>query len=465
LRISMSESSNTCDTHGAEDIRNCVGYAVNEIYAGNWTMSGEFIDLITHAPSQNQTATYVSSTDPWHTANDIQPSRLQTGMDLFFTSGYTNHLPAMIPVSLLYSTPEDAAAQISYLKKRNYPISYIEIGEEPDGKKTPPEDYAALYLQFASAIHKVDPNLKLGGPIFEGVLEDIEVWPDANGKSSWLGRFIDFLKVHGRLRDLAFVSFEHYPLTPCDINWSDLYGEAEKTKHILEVWRNDGVPMNVPLMNTESNITWELSEQMTEPLSALWLADSVGSFLTYAGPGAVYYHSPIQPEPLKSGCRGYSTYGNFVADDELNIRQYTAQYFAGRMINFDWVKHGAGEHQLFSAEADLKDDADHMLITAYPVKRPNGEWSLMLINKDFSNAHPVHIQFATDDAAANATREFIGKVTMITFGTEQYRWKSEGEKSHADPDGPPLEKTLNAKRGDTFLLPKASVTILRGKIE
>jgi hypothetical protein len=462
LRIWMNQSSNTCDTHGKEDARNCVGYAVNEIYAGNRTTNGEFIDLVTHAPSQNQTATNVSSTDPWHSSKDIVSSRIQTGMDLFFTSGITNNLPAMIPVSLLYSTPEDAVAQIIYLKKRNYPISYIEIGEEPDGKNTLPEDYAALYLQWATALHKVDPKLKLGGPIFEGVLEDIKVWPDVSGKTSWLGRFIDYVKGHGRMNDLAFVSFEHYPFSPCDLNWSDLYGEAEKTNHILQVWRDDGVPMNVPLMNTESNITWDLSEYMTELISALWLADSVGSFLTYGGPGAVYYHSPIQPEPLREGCRGYSTYGNFVADEKLNIRQYTAQYFASRMINFEWVKHGAGNHQLFSATTDVKDEAGNTMITAYPVKQPGGEWSVMLINKDPSNAHDVRIQFVQDGAPA---REFTGTLNSVTFGPEQYVWHSEGVRSHADPDGPPLATTLNAKTGQAFLLPKASVTILRGKIE
>ena len=65
----------------------------------------------------------------------------------------------MIPVSLLYGTPEDAAAQMAYLKKRGYPISYVEMGEEPDGQYMLPEDYAALYLQFATAIHRVDPDL------------------------------------------------------------------------------------------------------------------------------------------------------------------------------------------------------------------------------------------------------------------------------------------------------------------
>ncbi|MGC1492554.1 MAG: discoidin domain-containing protein, partial [Candidatus Acidiferrum sp.] len=370
LRIWMTESSNTCDTHGSEDPRNCVGYAVNEIYAGNFTSDSAFIDMVTHAPGQNQTQTLVSSTDPWHTAADIEPNRSQTGFDLFYTSGITNHLPAMIPVAMIYATPEDAAAEIAYVEKRGYPISYIEMGEEPDGKFTSPEDDAALYLQWATAIHRVDPNLKLGGPVFEGVNNDIRVWPDAQGRTSWLGRFIDYFKSHGRLKDLAFVSFEHYPFAPCTINWSDLYLESDLVRHILEVWRNDGVPSGVPLMITESNLSWALTEPMADLFGGLWLADNAGSFL--ANGGSAFYHSPIQPEPLRSGCRGFSTFGNFVADDKLDVSQHTAQYVASQMINLEWVKHGAGVHQLFPAESDVKDDARHTLVTAYAVKKPDG---------------------------------------------------------------------------------------------
>jgi hypothetical protein len=147
----------------------------------------------------------------------------------------------MIPVTMLYGTPDDAAAQIAYLEKRGYRIGYIEMGEEPDGKHKMPEDYEALYLPWAAAIHKVDPKLKLGGPILEGVNEDIHVWPDAQGRTSWLGRFVDYLKAHDRISDLAFVSFEHYPFEPCDITWKTLYTEPQLMKHILQVWRDDGV--------------------------------------------------------------------------------------------------------------------------------------------------------------------------------------------------------------------------------
>jgi F5/8 type C domain-containing protein len=459
VRILMMESSNTPDTrpnatHDPKDPRSACGFAIRELYVGTVTSAGEFVDLVQHRPDQNQTATYCSSIDPWHTDPDLNDRGDQTGFDLFFTSGITNNLPAMIPIALLYGTPDDAAAQMAYLKKRGYAISYVEMGEEPDGQNMLPEDYAELYLQFATAMHKVDPGLKLGGPVFEGVNEDILVWPDAQGRTSWLGRFLDYLKARGRLGDLTFMSFEHYPFPPCDIVWADLYREPEVVRHILDVWRADGLPENVPMMNTESNVTWGNAQEMADIFSALWLADSVGAFLT-AG-GAVYYHSPIQPEPLSSGCRGFGTYGNYVADANLNVKGFTAQYYASRLINLEWVQHRAGVHRLYPADCDLKDAAGHTLITVYAVTRPDGEWSLMLINKDQSNPHEVKI-------ASDESGKFSGPVSMVTFGSEQYMWKSDGPNGHPEPNDPPVTKSLAAGTR-SVTLPKASVTVVRGKV-
>jgi F5/8 type C domain len=462
LRIWMTESSNTCDTHGSDDPRNCVGYAISEISVGNFNSLGQFVDLVKHNPSQAQTLTQASSVDPWHTEDAIIPTRIQTGFDLFFKSGYTNNLPAMIPIAMIYATPEDSAAELAYVEKRGYPVSYVEMGEEPDGAYMLPEDYAAFYVQWARALHKVDSKLKLGGPVFTGENEDIKVWPDAQGRTSWLGRFLDYLKAHGRMEDLAFVSFEHYPLNPCEINWSDLYREPQLVGGILIAWREDGVPANVPLMNTESNVSWSLTDPMQDLFAGLWLADSVGAFLTQGGPGAVYYHSPIQPEPLRPGCQAWSTYGNFVADEKLEIRQHTAQYFASQLLNLDWVKHGGGVHELYPATADLQDDAGHQLITAYAVKRPDGEWSLLLVNKDPSNAHEAKITFENNGKESEVG--FTGQVKMVSFGAAEYVWHSSGPTSHADPDGPPKRSTMQGKAGMTVTLPKASITVLRGKV-
>ncbi len=461
LRVLMTESSNTCDLHGADDIRNCVGYAIQDINAGSLDADGAFVDVAQDAQGNDRPRYCSSSIDPWHSADDVKAdgSYQHSGFDLFFTSGLTNNLPAMIPVTMLYGTPDDSAAQIAYLEKRGYSIGYIEMGEEPDGKHALPEDYGALYIQWADALHKVDPKLRLGGPIFEGVNEDIRVWPDAQGRTSWMGRFVDYLKGRGHLSDLAFVSFEHYPFEPCTITWKSLYEEPQLMKHILQVWRDDGVPKEVPLMVTEDHLAASLTGPMSTIFAALWLADNVGSF--FEGGGALFTHSPIQPEPLQNSCLGWATWSNFVADRDYNIFGYTSLYFAAHIINVEWVQHRSGVHHMFPSVTDLKDSEGNALVTSYAVHRPDGNWSLMLVNRDELNPHAVRVVFED----ARAKRSFEGPVTLVTFGSEQYVWKNDGTNSHADPDGPPVGTTVMASPQAAFTLPKASITVLRGRVK
>src|SRR5215469_4442240 len=461
LRVLMSQSSNTCDEHGSDDVRNCVGYAIQQITAGTVDSKGNFVE-VRKPPNERLTTYCASSIDPWHSAADVNNSGMyqHSGFDTFFTSGLTNNLPAMIPVTVLYGTPDDAAAEIAYVEKRGYRISYIEMGEEPDGKHAMPEDYGALYLQWATAIHKVDPALKLGGPIFEGVNQDIRVWPDAQGRRSWMGRFVDYLKAHGRLSDLRFVSFEHYPFHPCKITWKTLYEEPELMKHILEVWRDDGVPKEVPLMVTESHLSAQLTGPMSTIFAGLWLADNVGSF--FEGGGALFTHSPIQPQGIQNSCEGWASWSNFVSNENLEIKGYTSLYYAAHMINLEWVEHRAGPHQMFAASNDVKDTDGNQLVTSYAVHRPDGNWSLMLVNRDENNPHSVRVAF--EDSAKGATASFSGRVDFVTFGSEQYVWINDGPNSHPEPDNPPVASTVIADSQTTFTLPKASITVLRGQV-
>jgi len=460
LRILMTASSNTCDEHGSQDARNCVGYAIQQITAGTIDSKGAFTE-ITKAPNEPLTTYCASSIDPWHSAADVNNGGMfqHSGFDIFFTSGLTNNLPAMIPVTMLYGTPDDAAAEIAYVEKRGYRISYIEMGEEPDGKHAMPEDYAALYLQWATAIHKVDPALKLGGPIFEGVNQDISVWPDAQGRKSWMGRFVDYLKSHDRISDLAFVSFEHYPFHPCKITWKTLYGEPQLMKHILEVWRQDGVPKDVPLMVTESHLSAALTGPMSTIFAGLWLADNVGSF--FEGGGALFTHSPIQPEGIHNTCEGWASWSNFLSNEDFEIKGYTSLYYAAHIINLEWVQHRAGVHHMFGTSNDVKDTDGNQLVTSYAVHRPDGNWSLMLVNRDETNPHTIRVAF--EDSTKGTNTSFAGPVSFVTFGSEQYVWINDGPNSHPDPDNPPAGTVIRAGPQTTFTLPKASITVLRGK--
>jgi len=459
LRVLMTEYSNTCDEHGSQDVRDCVGYAIQQITAGTIDQDGAFVE-VPKGLKEPLTTYCASSIDPWHSAADVNDngSYVHSGFDIFFTSGITNNLPAMIPVTVLYGTPEDAAAEIAYVEKRGYRIAYIEMGEEPDGKHAMPEDYAALYIQWAAAIHKVDPALKLGGPIFEGVNEDIRVWPDSKGRTSWMGRFVDYLKSHGRIADLAFVSFEHYPFHACRITWSTLYSEPQLMKHILQVWRDDGVPKDVPLMVTESHLAASLSGPMSTIFAGLWLADNVGSF--FEGGGARFTHSPIQPQGIQNSCLGWASWSNFIADENYEIKGYTSLYYAAHMINLEWVQHRAGVHQMYEASNDIKDAEGNQLVTSYAVLRPDGNWSVMLVNRDETNPHTVRVAFDSRKGQAG----FRGPVTLVTFGSEQYVWINDGPNSHADPDNPPVASVIAANPQTAFTLPKASITVLRGKV-
>ncbi len=466
VRILMTRSSNTCDTHGSADRRNCVGYAIRELYLGTLDGGGNFKDILHHSPDQKQTLTLCSSVDPWHDPSDLYlaPDRMesgdQPGFDLFFTSGITRGLPAIIPIAMLYSTPEDAAAQMSYIKKRGYPVAKIEMGEEADGQYMLPEDYGALYLQFATALHRVNPNFKLGGPVFQGVSEDIKVWPDAQGRTSWLERFLDYLKAHGRMQDLAFMSFEHYPYDGCETPWENLYQEPELITHIMNVWRDDGLPPNVPLLDTETNAHG--GEASVDIFGALWLADSFGGFLSAGGESTHYYHDLSYSPPHPACANSWGTYHLFMTDDHYEIQQPTSQFFAAQLITQEWTQPKNAEHLQYKASSDVKDAQGHVLVTAYALHRPDGQWSLMLINKDHDHSHKVRIVF--HDADGSHDKFFTGRITMITFGKKQYVWHPARKKGYADPDGPPETSTVDASENTEYELPTASLTVLRGSM-
>ena len=465
LRIWMTESSNTCDTHGPEDRRNCVGYAINELYAGTVSDDGQFHDIVKHLPSRQQTITWPSSVDPWHAASDLDYGRGdQIGFDFFFNCGVTRGLPTMVPVAILYTIPEDAANEIAWLYKRKYPISWIEMGEEADGQRVLPEDYATLYVQFAKAIHKLVPSAPLGGPAFEGTPADVDSWADSNGRVSFLGRFVDYLKARGRLSDFTFFSFEHYPCMGTRLcgEWSSLNNEPAWINHVIQAWKDNGLPPNTPFFMTEGNDLGEGNAGTVK--SGLWLADYVGAFLTAGGSGTYFFHY------IATAGRGGG--GFLPIGDDNRAKYYPPQYLAAQVITKEWVQPVDAAYKLFRATSDVKDANGNVLVTAYPVERPDGKWSVMLVNKDQDNDHAVKVSFG-------GNRYFSGPVDRVVFGSAQYLWHPDPDASpapagrggrgaisgHPDPDGPPAKSTVASGGPETlYQLPKASIIVLRGRI-
>jgi hypothetical protein len=130
------------------------------------------------------------------------------------------------------------------------------------------------------------------------------------------------------------------------------------------------------------------------------------------------------------------------------------------MINLEWAQHRSGVHQMFPSSISIKDSDGNDLVTSYALRRPDGNWALMLVNRDETTAHSIRVSFE-QKGRQNA---FTGPVRVTTFGSEQYQWVDNGLSSHASPDGPPAAMTVEAGEQTEFTLPKASITVLRGKV-
>jgi hypothetical protein len=475
VRLVMSASSNTCDTHGSADRRNCVGYAVNEISIGHIDDHGAFHDFVRHVGctaaqheanscGTHQTPTYTSSLDPWHAAVNRVRNQEQPGLDLIVRSGLTRGVPAIYPVPMLYSTPANAAAEVRYLEARGYKIAGIELGEEPDGQYVSPEDDAALYVQWAKAIHAVDPSAKLGGPVFSGVNSELQTWPDAKGNVSWLNRFLTYLAAHGRSSDLAFMSFEHYPFDGCEHGAKlthDLLIEPSIVKTVADAWHADGLPKTMPLYVTESNFSAvNFSQTPMQIEGALWLADYMGSELANGVQRVVYYQDEPVPLTQNSGCpKDWGNLTMFVADRNAVIHARAAQFFGAQMIDEQWLAPGSGVHELYPASTNIT-RGGFPLVTAYAAKRPDKTWSIMLVNKD-AIAHDVAVRF---EGATGGATGFADDVTRITFGSAQYVWHARGAASRPVPNDPPAVSTLHGGANATYSIPALSITVLRGLI-
>ncbi len=472
IRILMTSSSGSCDRHGNGDPRNCAGYAVDDVAVGRLDAAGRFHDVVVRSrygschgaetclpDPKRQTLMWTSSTDPWHDDSDkVTNDQDQPGLDLIAGSPLTRGLPTIYPVPVFYSTPENAANEVRYLEARRYPVAYIEMGEEIDGQYALPEDYGALYVQFARAIHAVDPNVKLGGPVFEGVNSDERAWPNERGDTSWLHRFILYLKRRGHLSDLAFMSYEHYPFHNCDAGATrraDLLSEPALVRLMARTWRADGLPPNLPLLETEDNFSADGTGAPQRVYGALWTGDFFGASLASDISYATFYQAEPEPLDLNERCKTWGAYNPYMVDERYRVRAKGAAYYALQLITQDWVLPGDRPHGVYTATTSLGNDKP--LVTAYALDRPDGMWSLLIDNKD-TISRTLTVQFDGPWGAAH----FRGPVTVATFGREQYRWNGHGPTDAPHPDAGIRRYRLF---GTTqFQIAPESLTVLRGNI-
>ncbi|MEP6570348.1 MAG: discoidin domain-containing protein [Acidobacteriota bacterium] len=461
VRVLLKESSGTSKrttknpvAHGrTRDIRDRLGYAVREIYAGTIDSDGSLYDEVSHAPNKKrQTAIYVSSTDPWHRASDKDELIEQIGFDRIYASGLTNGMSMLVPVPVLYDTPENAAAELRYLKAHGFPVDRIELGEEPDGQFVTPEDFAALYIQFAKALHAVDPKIQLGGPSFQDIAPGEQIGSIKTGKPEWLRRFLDYLKQHGRLDDYTFTSFEWYPVDDvCKPTAPQLAEATGLLSTSLDQMRAAGSAKPVPWIITELGYSAFGARAEMDLAGALLNADAVGNFLSHGGEQTFLYgyepNEVLEEEPCSAG-------NNMLflirADGKIAFRMPT--FYGAELLTREWTKPGNDMHELYPATVD---DA---LVSAYPLLRPDGLWSVMLVNKDPERSRMVQVKFRNDTNGLEST--FTGKIDLYQYSPKQYQLNADLHNPHPLVDLPPEHAAFDAAR--VVELSPYSITIVRG---
>ena len=455
IRVLMLLSSYTAPP-SSDDPRDSVGFAIREISVGVME-NGVFHDITRHSRhATEQTRTYASSTDPWHRAIDRDPDTEQPGIDLMFSSPITRDLPMLTPVGVLYDTPANAAALLRYVRRRNYRVPRLELGEEPDGQFVSPEDFAALYIQTADSLRAIDPGIELGGPsLQDGITKVMMSWKvGTTDQRSWFGHFRGALESHDHLQDLAFVSFEFYPYDEaCTPTAPQLAQVPELIHDIIKQFRSDGVQRDIPLLMTEYGYSAFSTESEMDLPGAILNTQAVAEFLTGGGAGAFFYGTEPSNLDRNPRCNSWGDNTLFVADDARHIIARNATYYSARMLTTLWADSSGGPHTLFKTSI-VPSVGITTPLSAYSVRRPDGRVATLIINRSPDRSWSVDLRGVGEAKFSRGAR-----LNVWRFSRVEYRWHPDGGKGYARPNTGPSEVSLGV--GAQLVLPPYSIVVVR----
>ena len=418
---------------GSRDSRDGLGFAVNEISAGFTGVDGGFHDYVEHTKrNSTQTTVYVSSTDPWHRATDLDKHTEQPGFDLILARRLDQGQSILVPTGCLYNTPQNAANEVKWLTHRRVKLRGIEIGEEPDGNWAEADHYAQLYMQMAHAIREVLPQARLGGPSFQSASGDYQEWPHSG--EPWLTRFKQTLGERGRLSDFRFCSFEWYPFDDVRANPAPRLVKAPRLL-ASSVERLQGLGMaKMPWYITEFG--WSAFAGPVEvrvpsgifDLEVALLALSMGCETSFQ-----YGYEPNEPNEEAPG-----SWGNIMAllttggGSERLPTYWSAWLLTHRLCA------AAGQHSL------LRTVGGDATLGAYAVQGPSGTINLALLNRA-PNGRQVSVQ----------SRAAVLK--GWSYGEPQFSWTDVSANTVPERNLPPADVKFKAQAVE---LAPYSITIL-----
>lgn len=314
-------------------------------------------------------------------------------------------------------TPAEAAAWVQYANvTKNYGVKYWEIGNEQYGdgfygadweannySDKSPVGYASELLQYASAMKAVDPTIKIGA-----VLTLPGNWPDsvvAGGESgdwnqevlSTAGSAIDFVIVHYYPSGGQGASVVNDP--------EQLGGElAQLRQEINQYAGANGPNIQIAMTETDGNNFMD-----TQP-GALFGADTYMTALENGVFTVDYWDLHNGATAISTAPDGATDFGDEGVLSNASCVGTTCEpaedtpfppYYTISMLS----KLGLPGDTMVAA------GTDQQMVDSYAVRNANGDLSVMLVNKDPSNAYQVNLHYAGFTPASTTP-------TVYTYGDE-----------------------------------------------
>ena len=141
---------------------------------------------------------------------------------------------------------------------------------------------------------------------------------------------------------------------------------------------------------------------------------SLGGTLAY-----LYGYEPDESIREKDGC---NTWGNLTLLLSKSHRQSLRPlptFYAAQLLTQQWAILGSSApHTAYRATPDIHNRLGLPLATAYALHRPDGQWSVLLLNKDSKGEHTVTVRF---NSGGQKAVSFLPGVDLYQYGWAQYR--------------------------------------------
>jgi hypothetical protein len=158
------------------------------------------------------------------------------------------------------------------------------------------------------------------------------------------------------------------------------------------------------------------------------------------------------------GCSDWGNLAFFLSDPAGEVRDSMPAYWAARLLTTAWADSAGGEHRQFATTVPREGGARPSSIGAYTLQRPDGRWSVLLLNRDPKSRHSITVTLRTGDASTR--RPLRGPFEIWQYSSEQYRFHQQGESGRPSRNKPPTHLVTTSPA--PVVLPPMSITVITG---